>query len=194
MFLLSFRDLHIRGGITYLFDHGAAVPVRRYIPMEYYFSKIQLFDEAQIVTPGLKRKLDRKAKKKLEKLGKQGIFLGRDPTKLLHKAERLQKVSENATPTAEQEIRKKWKIAMLRAQGVKVKDDMTLLKKASDKVRKMKRKRFEKWQERHQQVAQMKQERQAKRQANIQARKEKRLTKKLRKARAKGRVFNLDQN
>ncbi|OON15795.1 hypothetical protein X801_08397, partial [Opisthorchis viverrini] len=97
---------YIFTAVLRLFDRGAVVPVRR----------IQLFDEAQIVTPGLKRKLDRKAKKRLEKLERQGIFLGRDPTKLLQKAERLQKVSENAAPTAEQEIRKKWKIAMLRAQ------------------------------------------------------------------------------
>ncbi|VDP93156.1 unnamed protein product [Echinostoma caproni] len=156
---------------------------------KYYFSKIQLFDSDEIVTPSLKRKIDRKKRKKLDKLEQNGILIGKDPTKLLRKAKKLENI-QNEDPS--QTIRRKWSIAMLRAQGVKVKDDLSLIKKSADKVRKIKLKRRNKWVERKEQVKQQQEERQSKREANIQKRKNQRLVKKLRRAKNRGRVFNLD--
>ncbi|KAF6775009.1 hypothetical protein AHF37_05633 [Paragonimus kellicotti] len=161
--------------------------------MEYYFSRIQLFDESQIVTPSLKRKLDKKRRKKLEKLESQGILIGKNPAKLLHKAQKLAEFTEKETGSVTEEIRRKWKIAVLKAQGCKVKDDLNLLRKSANKMRKVKRKHFEKWQERNQLLEQTKRERQAKRQANIQERRNRKLTKKFQKAKNKGRIFYLGQ-
>ncbi|TPP66367.1 hypothetical protein FGIG_09968 [Fasciola gigantica] len=156
---------------------------------KYYFSRIQLFDSDEIVMPSLKRKIDRKKKKKLDKLEQNGILIGKDATKLLRKAKLLElKNDEDSSQT----LRRKWSIAMLRAQGVKVKDDISLLKKSANKVRKIKAKRRDKWRERKEQVQQKQEDRQARREANIQQRKKQRLAKKLRKAKHRGRVFNLD--
>ncbi|THD21477.1 hypothetical protein D915_007170 [Fasciola hepatica] len=156
---------------------------------KYYFSRIQLFDSDEIVMPSLKRKIDRKKKKKLDKLEQNGILIGKDATKLLRKAKLLELKSDE---DSSQTLRRKWSIAMLRAQGVKVKDDISLLKKSANKVHKIKAKRRDKWRERREQVQQKQEDRQAKREANIQQRKKQRLAKKLRKAKHRGRVFNLD--
>ncbi|KAA0190661.1 hypothetical protein FBUS_08519, partial [Fasciolopsis buskii] len=156
---------------------------------KYYFSRIQLFDSDEIVTPSLKRKIDRKKRKKLEKLERNGILIGKDATKLLRKAKKFELKNED---DPSQILRRKWSIAMLRAQGVKVKDDISLLKKSVNKVHKIKARRRKTWQERKQQVEQKQKERQAKREANIQQRKNQRLAKKLRRAKHRGRVFNLD--
>ncbi|CAI2738736.1 unnamed protein product [Dicrocoelium dendriticum] len=161
--------------------------------MDYYFSRIQLFDETQIVTPSLKRKLDKKQSSKLQKLEKQGILVGKDSTRLLHKAKRMAILPTDEVPDVCQELRKKWKIATLKAQGIKVKDDLSLLKRSSDKVRKMKQKRRQKWEERKRHVEEMKKERQAIRQSNIQGRKNEKLARKYQKAKKKGRIFTIDQ-
>ncbi|CAH8474813.1 unnamed protein product [Schistosoma rodhaini] len=159
-------------------------------PEKYYFSKIQLYDPNEIINYGIQKQIQRKKKRKLAKLEKQGIFIGRDPIKLLKKANKSSKSETNNTDlTSVDIIRKKWKIASLRAQGVKVKDDMSLLKKAADKVHKLKRKRAKNWRKRVEANEEKKRERQVKRTTNIQARRTKRLSKKLNKARKKGRIF-----
>lgn len=81
---------------------------------KYYFSRIQLFDSDEIVTPSLKRKIDRKKRKKLEKLERNGILIGKDATKLLRKAKKFELKNED---DPSQILRRKWSIAMLRAQG-----------------------------------------------------------------------------
>ncbi|CAH8456621.1 unnamed protein product [Schistosoma turkestanicum] len=159
-------------------------------PEKYYFSKIQLYDPNEIVNYGIQKQIQKKKKRKLAKLEKQGIFVGRDPVKLFKKANRKTESASNHTDlTSVDIIRKKWKIASLRAQGVKVKDDISLLKKAACKVHKLKRKRAKNWEKRIEANEEKKRERQAKRTTNIQARRMKKLSKKLNKAREKGRVF-----
>ncbi|CAH8483864.1 unnamed protein product [Heterobilharzia americana] len=86
-------------------------------------------------------------------------------------------------------MRRRWRIASLRAQGVKVKDDISLLKKSANKVHKLKVKSAKNWKKRIETNEQKKNERQAKRTANIQARRMKKLSKKVSKARDKGRIF-----
>ncbi|KAF8563021.1 hypothetical protein P879_11428 [Paragonimus westermani] len=194
VFLISLVSYRHRP--TFIFE--STLDIFRKVPenlhaMEYYFSRIQLFDESQIVTPSLKRTLDRKRRKKLEKLERQGILIGKNPAKLLHKAQKLAQSDEKETDSVAEEIRRKWKIAILKAQGCKVKDDLNLLRKSANKIKKIKRKHFEKWQERNQLVEQTKQERQAKRQANIQERRNRKLTKKFQKAKSKGRIFSVGQ-
>ncbi|CAH8459995.1 unnamed protein product [Schistosoma mattheei] len=159
-------------------------------PEKYYFSKIQLYDPNEIINYGIQKQIQKKNRRKLAKLEKQGIFVGRDPIKLLKKANKSSKSeTNNADLTSVDIIRKKWKIASLRAQGVKVKDDMSLLKRAADKVHKLKRKRAKNWKKRIEANEEKKRERQVKRTANIQARRTKKLSKKLNKAREKGRIF-----
>ncbi|KAH8852063.1 Surfeit locus protein isoform 1 [Schistosoma japonicum] len=159
-------------------------------PDKYYFSKIQLYDPNEIINYGIQKQIQRKKKRKLEKLEKQGIFVGRDPIKLLKKANKnFESTFSSAGVASSETIRKKWKIASLRAQGVKVKDDMSLLKKAADKVHKLKRKQAKNWKKRIEATEEKKSERQIKRTANIQARKTTKLSKKLNKAREKGRIF-----
>ncbi|CAL8078576.1 unnamed protein product [Calicophoron daubneyi] len=158
---------------------------------KYYFSKIELFDNNEITLPGLKRKADRKKRKKLEKLEKRGILIGKDPIKLLQRAQRCNTCTAEVS-NPDQLLRKKWTIAMLRAQGCKVKDNMQLLKKSSNKLRKLKRKKQEKWQERNELVEQTKREKQAKRQSNIRARSNRKLSQKLKRAKSRGRVLQLE--
>ncbi|CAH8460012.1 unnamed protein product [Schistosoma mattheei] len=149
-----------------------------------------LYDPNEIINYGIQKQIQKKNRRKLAKLEKQGIFVGRDPIKLLKKANKSSKSeTNNADLTSVDIIRKKWKIASLRAQGVKVKDDMSLLKRAADKVHKLKRKRAKNWKKRIEANEEKKRERQVKRTANIQARRTKKLSKKLNKAREKGRIF-----
>ncbi|CAH8458940.1 unnamed protein product [Schistosoma bovis] len=159
-------------------------------PEKYYFSKIQLYDPNEIINYGIQKQIQKKNRRKLAKLEKQGIFVGRDPIKLLKKANKSPKSeTNNADLTSVDIIRKKWKIASLRAQGVKVKDDMSLLRRAADKVYKLKRKRAKNWKKRIEANEEKKRERQVKRTTNIQARRTRKLSKKLNKAREKGRIF-----
>ncbi|KAK4474103.1 hypothetical protein MN116_003410 [Schistosoma mekongi] len=159
-------------------------------PDKYYFSKIQLYDPNEITSYGILKQIQRKKKRKLGKLEKQGIFVGKDPIKLLKKANKnSESTSSNPGVTSSETIRKKWKIASLRAQGVKVKDDISLLKKAADKLHKLKRKRAKSWKKRIEATEEKKSEKQIKRTANIHARRTTNLSKKLNKAREKGRIF-----
>jgi len=89
-----------------------------------------------------------------------------------------------------QEMTKKeiWKSAMLKAKGVKVKDNPELLKKAVKRREQKKRSSERKWEERTKMLAKQMKDRQDKRSRNIARKKEGRAKKKIQKAKKHGRV------
>lgn len=125
---------------------------------------------------------------------KKSEFSGKNYKQLLKKVELKkekmeklkQKDSEKATIVEEKE---KWKKAILKSQGVKVKDDPQLLKKALKKKEKIKRKKGKEWKERIEETEAKKKARQEKRTRNIQKRKKDRLEHKMKRAKKKGRVI-----
>nr|CAH8830726.1 unnamed protein product [Trichobilharzia regenti] len=161
---------------------------------KYYFSKIQLYDPNEITNYGIQKQFQRKKRRKLAKLEREGIFIGKDPINLLKKATKnSESTSSNSDVTSNDFIRKKWRIASLKAQGVKVKDDISLLKKSAKKVQKLKRKSAKNWKKRTEATEQKMRDKQMKRTANIQARRTKKLSKKIRKARDRGRIFTASE-
>lgn len=89
-----------------------------------------------------------------------------------------------------QEITKKeiWKSALLKAEGVKVKDNPELLKKAVRRREHKKKSSQRKWEERTKTLAKQTKDRQDKRARNIAKKKEGRANKKIQKAKKRGRV------
>lgn len=111
-------------------------------------------------------------------------------TKLEKKDEEIKKleaVDEEAAKEAVKE--KKWKAALDRASGQKVKDNPELLKKALKRKEKMKEKRKKVWEERKENVEEKLKRKQAKRERNLQKRKDSKKDTKLKKALKKGRII-----
>lgn len=89
----------------------------------------------------------------------------------------------------EMETTDKWKTAIDKAAGVKVKDDINLLKKSLKKVEKKKEKTKRDWNERVKDVKRIKEKAQDKRQKNIEKRREKTKETKMKKLKKKGRIM-----
>ena len=81
-----------------------------------------------------------------------------------------------------------WKSALLKAEGVKPKDDAELLKKAMKRREQKKKSSERKWQEREKTRTKQMKDRQDKRAKNIAKKKEGRAEKKIQKAKKHGRV------
>ncbi|CAH8868977.1 unnamed protein product [Trichobilharzia szidati] len=87
---------------------------------KYYFSKIELYDPNEITNYGIQKQFQRKKRRKLAKLEREGIFIGKDPINLLKKATKIsESTSSNSDITSNDLIRKKWRIASLKAQDIK---------------------------------------------------------------------------
>jgi len=103
-----------------------------------------------------------------------------------------EKMSEAQTQSKDQvqEMTKKevWKSALLKAEGVKVKDNPELLKKAVKRREHKKKSSQRKWEERTNTLAKQMKDRQDKRARNIAKKKEGRASKKIQKAKKRGRV------
>jgi len=82
----------------------------------------------------------------------------------------------------------KWATALKRAQGEKVRDDPTLLKKTIKKETKVKDMKTKKWKERNENVEKQKQKVQEKRQKNIQERKDEKKKRARKLQRKRGRI------
>lgn len=110
--------------------------------------------------------------------------------KLQDKREHIDKLKITEPEKAnELEINDKWKTAIDKASGVKVKDDIALLKKTVKKIEKKKDRSKKKWQERVKDVESIKAKSQDKRNKNIEKRKEKVKETKLKKLKKKGRIM-----
>ena len=121
-------------------------------------------------------------------------FRGKDYKRLLEKVEKrnekINKVkSKDETAGKVLEDKFKWKAALDKAEGEKVKDNPELLKKALKRKEKMKVKSKKKWQDRENTVKKHQDAKQEKRTKNIQNRKQNKKDNKLKKAKKKGRII-----
>ncbi|XP_045451720.1 surfeit locus protein 6 homolog isoform X1 [Melitaea cinxia] len=129
------------------------------------------------------------------KLGEKdrGMKSKKDPKKILNELqqqeEKFQKIAEIDSSKAK-ELKEKvaWKNILQKAEGEKVKDDPTLLKKSIKKMEKKKKISKKKWEGRIQSVEKKKQDRQQKRKENISKKKKEKKSKIVKAAVKRGRV------
>jgi len=81
-----------------------------------------------------------------------------------------------------------WKNMLQKAQGVKVKDDESLIKKSIKRKENIKKHSQKKWEKREKEVKEKMAEKQKKRTANIRAKKDEKIKKKVKKMTKKGRL------
>ena len=104
--------------------------------------------------------------------------------------EKVEKLKETDSEAAKKlKDKQAWQNMLQKAEGVKVKDNPELIKKAMKKKEKRKDKSKRDWKERDEKVDAKQKQRQDKRTANIKKKKEGRLNKKITKAKKKGRVI-----
>lgn len=119
----------------------------------------------------------------------------RDPRKVLRKIEKqnekLKELELKGETEKLTEIREKiaWNNALSRCEGVKVKDNPTLLKKTIKKETKRKEKSKKNWAARMEGIKNQQEERQKKRTENIEARKKHVKMNKLKRAAKRGRII-----
>ena len=118
----------------------------------------------------------------------------KDYKKLLKKLQEEKEKKElfkQAEPekASELELKSKWKSAIDKAAGVKIKDDVDLLKKSVKKLEKKKEKSRKNWDERKKAVELNQKKLQDKRKKNMDKRKEKNKENKMKKLKKKGRVL-----
>lgn len=119
---------------------------------------------------------------------------GKDYKKILDNLEKRNekvKMLQKTNVLAARELQKKstWQKALGKAEGVKIKDDPDLIKKALKRKEKRKEKSAKSWEFREQKTEQKKKERQEKRQKNIDSRKQAKQKNKMKKAVKKGRII-----
>ncbi|RZF46462.1 hypothetical protein LSTR_LSTR012537 [Laodelphax striatellus] len=132
-------------------------------------------------------------KEKKNSKGKKGK-IEKDPKQLLENVKKsnseIKSLEESGEVAKAKKIKEKhmWMSALKRAEGVKVKDDVDLLKKTVRKQTQLKNQRKKKWEARVHAVEKKKEERQQKRTDNIAARKKEKKKNKIKKSVKKGRI------
>ncbi|XP_022085160.1 ribosomal RNA-processing protein 14-C-like [Acanthaster planci] len=154
------------------------------------FSKFD-FEESRESKKSKKKKTKRKAGE--EKLS------GRDYEGLLKKVQaKKQKINEvkKSNPDAAEDMIKqdKWRAALDRAEGKKVRDDPELLKKSIRKKKEKKKHSEKKWTERKQKTKELMDERQKKRRTNLKGRRDARKAKKVKRLQKKGKLLLKDSD
>uniref|UniRef100_A0AC35U191 SURF6 domain-containing protein n=1 Tax=Rhabditophanes sp. KR3021 TaxID=114890 RepID=A0AC35U191_9BILA len=131
--------------------------------------------------------------KKLSKSAKKEEFKGRDFKALLKKVEKreekiasIREKDPEKADTIEKDI--KWKSAMKRAEGEKIKDNPQMLKAAAKRKEIIKESRGKKWDERKNAITETKEKKQDKREGNLKKRIDDKKDKKIAKAKKRGRV------
>ncbi|XP_013419957.1 surfeit locus protein 6 homolog [Lingula anatina] len=125
---------------------------------------------------------------------KSNKFAGKDYKKLLQKVEKQKehvdrlKVSDKEKAKQVQE-KITWTSALQRAEGIKVKDNPEMLKKAAKRKDKKKQIAKKHWTEREEKLKDKMEERQKKRQKNIKAKKQAKIDKKIKSAKKRGRII-----
>lgn len=110
--------------------------------------------------------------------------------KLKQKKEKIEELKRSEPEKAtELEMKEKWRAAIDKASGAKVKDDPELLAKAIKRIEKKKEKSRRAWEERKKSVEARMQQMQEKRKKNLEKRKEKNKEKKMKKFKKKGRIL-----
>lgn len=110
--------------------------------------------------------------------------------KLNQKKEKIEELKKVEPAKAiELEMKDKWRSAIDRAAGLKVKDDPELLAKTIKRIEKKKEKSKKGWEERTKSVEARVQQQQEKRRKNLEKRKEKNKEKKIKKLKKKGRIL-----
>lgn len=94
----------------------------------------------------------------------------------------------NKEEAQEMTTKEMWKSALLKAEGVKLKDNPELLKKAMKRREQKKKSSQRKWEEREKTKSKQMKDRQDKRAKNIAKKKEDRAGKKIQKAKKRGRI------
>lgn len=92
---------------------------------------------------------------------------------------------------AKTRMNKLWRSALQRSEGMKVKDDATLIKKSIKKSYKMKEQHKKRWKERRDEVEGVMKKKQEKRRRNINKRKDVKKAKKIKKLKKKGKLLNV---
>uniref|UniRef100_A0A0X3Q5Y6 Surfeit locus protein 6 n=1 Tax=Schistocephalus solidus TaxID=70667 RepID=A0A0X3Q5Y6_SCHSO len=161
---------------------------------DFYFSNIEVFDKDELLNQVVEQKERRKEIRRSRKLEKYGIFTGNDSVKTLQKArafeqqlETIQKEDPEKAMSVNQ--RRSWLLARLKAQGVKVKTDISRLKKSARKSEALKRRSSKNWKQRIDQVVSSKDAKQKKRDRNLQNRRDSKRAKKYKKLVKKGHIL-----
>uniref|UniRef100_A0A146LX86 Surfeit locus protein 6 n=1 Tax=Lygus hesperus TaxID=30085 RepID=A0A146LX86_LYGHE len=152
-------------------DVKSDVPKKPLPEPKMVFSKLELPEEEKF-----KKKVNKDPKRMLQKIQKSQAKL-----KMLEekgKVETVKKIKEKLT----------WDKAIQKAEGVKLKDDVELLKKTIRRKTEIKNKSKKKWDQRKESVEHRKEEAQKKRKENITKKKKEKKTKKIKKSIKKGRV------
>ncbi|KAF6205410.1 hypothetical protein GE061_019582 [Apolygus lucorum] len=152
-------------------DVKSDIPKKPLPEPKMVFSKLELPEEEKF-----KKKENKDPKRMLQKIQKSQAKLKTLEEK--GKVETVKKIKEKLS----------WDKAIQKAEGVKLKDDVELLKKTIRRKTEIKNKSKKKWDQRKESVDHRKEEAQKKRQENITKKKKEKKTKKIKKSIKKGRV------
>lgn len=109
---------------------------------------------------------------------------------LQEKKEKIEELKQSEPEKAKElETKSKWTAALEKAQGLKTKDDPSLLKKSIKRIEKKKERSRQNWEERKKQVEEKKAKLQEKRRKNLDKKKEKNKDQKMKRLKKKGRVL-----
>ncbi|VUZ55093.1 unnamed protein product [Hymenolepis diminuta] len=161
---------------------------------DFYFSKIETYDKDEILNPFSSQETERKERRRNKKLASLGIFVGKTTPKVLDKAmdfeTKVSKLkSENPDKAAELNLKKAWQLATLKAQGVKVKTEISKIKKTAKKIEKRKQQSAKRWEERQKLVKLEHTLKQRKRQRNIDNRRDNKRSKKYKRLVKRGHIL-----
>uniref|UniRef100_A0A5K3FTS9 SURF6 domain-containing protein n=1 Tax=Mesocestoides corti TaxID=53468 RepID=A0A5K3FTS9_MESCO len=161
---------------------------------DFYFSKIETFDEDELLNQMANKKNERKKERRNRKLENLGIFVGKSSFKTLKKAEKFNEYTseleaKNPEVAFELNQRKAWQLASLKAQGVKVKADISKIRKSVQKSKKNKYKSSKKWTDRIEKTMENRDLKQKKRERNLRMRHDAKRAKKYKKLVKKGHIL-----
>lgn len=156
-----------------------------------------VFNKVETVEEGYKDKMLKKKTKKKSLKGQLTPLTGKNYKQLLSRVEarkaKVEQLREKDEDKArEMENKMKWTNLLYKAEGVKIKDDESMLRVALKRKEKRQAQRKKRWDQRSENVVEKMQHRQDKRKKNIQKRQKTKVEKKKDRARKRGRVLPED--
>jgi len=147
------------------------------------FSKFDFVKPPAVTTTKEDDEKRRRLKPKLQRLNDE-------LRKATFKKNKIEKIAEtNPEMGAKLKAKDGWRHALEKVEGIKVKDDPTMINKAIKKIKHIKKKKAEKWAERNRHVEEQMAKRQKERNANIKKRIQAKKESKIKKMKKKGRVI-----